>query len=732
MKSRRHSFLASSPAVFESLEDRCLLNGLSGTYHMVSFSENNSGGLSSPSFTETRGTLAFSSDTDFTGDFTLVGHSDGPATSEQISGTYSLDDLGTFTVGTQNGGAMIGTVSADQSLLAMAQASSSSDNESQIGIAMKEASGLSNASLNGKFNFAFYQTNGNEGVTSGIGTISFNGSGGWSGTMSATAQGQSDSNLDPNDPGSGSGTYTVSSDGTLTVSMGGSPIWEGFISADGKTIAWMEEPDGNSTGIGIAAKQASGFTSSAAKGSYAFAGFCADGTTEFTSSYGAAQFFGNGQGTASSSTMSNNDADSPYNADFTVTVNGNGQLSLPGSTNKGFFSADGSLLVMALGATDADLETAFTVGISTPYDSSSGDLSDVPFFHLTDGLINTFNGQNTFAGSSYTFTSTAVTFLGINAMDWHSTAVAEYDQPEMEMILAKDTSGRLVLLQSSEDGNISFQAQSLSDAVLFSNADDPVMRMFGHLASGSYKAGDVCSVPGNGSAQIMSTSATLPQFPGQSLVLVKRTSDGGNISWIYFHPSVGIVADLWNTADTATGDGWILQGWPDSSVDLTGSIGTITAPDPIVPGDKVKVPVTITNSGLATAKGTISVELDLIDSNQTPNWVGEIDDLAINLAPGKSITVTFNSTVYASVNEGYYNFAADINEYEDVAESNFANNLVQDDTQREVSWSFGTVTGLNNAQNPRKNVSMAVWDDLDDHMTTLSLSGPVRAQRRTM
>jgi hypothetical protein len=153
--------------------------------------------------------------------------------------------------------------------------------------------------------------------------------------------------------------------------------------------------------------------------------------------------------------------------------------------------------------------------------------------------------------------------------------------------------------------------------------------------------------------------------------------------------------------------------------DLTGEFGGIILSIPIVPGDKGKAPVVVTNEGEAIAKGKISIEVyasldKALDGNDV--LIGKLVNQSLSLAPAVSKSFTVNLAIPGNLSEGEYYLLAKVDSANAIAESNEENNLAVSDSSYEVVWKFGSFGG-------RKNVKLIVNDSNETPVTFSLTSG---------
>ena len=165
---------------------------------------------------------------------------------------------------------------------------------------------------------------------------------------------------------------------------------------------------------------------------------------------------------------------------------------------------------------------------------------------------------------------------------------------------------------------------------------------------------------------------------------------------------------------------WMDVAGAEEVPDLVGSIGEIVGPDTVVPGDKLKVPVTVTNAGDGPARGSIAIDLyaathDASQPITQDDWlVGRLTKQAINLAPNASRKFTVPVTGPTAPPGDYYLLAV-IDAQDAILELNEGNNVAATDGPGHVVWQFGLV-------GERKNVKLNV-QDADGTLVKFSLTG---------
>ena len=214
----------------------------------------------------------------------------------------------------------------------------------------------------------------------------------------------------------------------------------------------------------------------------------------------------------------------------------------------------------------------------------SDDFSDLDFVHMQDGSVLFFTGQGDYSLSSFMEETHAEEFLGVNCLKFEVTAVdTGLGMETQEVVVAQDTSGKGWIFRYVQDGQTFFEADAIQDAVSF--AESPFIQT--RLISGNYRNGTITTSPDGDTHEIISTSATLPQFPGYRFIKTKWTSPNGrDVDWAYYHESVGRVLELWDDSGDPYGEGWILKGF-GKTPDIK-SVSLDVTPVILAPGERIQ------------------------------------------------------------------------------------------------------------------------------------------------
>lgn len=335
---------------------------VTGTYNIIDLSHEPglwTSGLGTAELDADAGTIAL--------DFTAVGQS------QPVGGVYYPGQIPADPYEISNGlvfsaGDAMGAASLDGSLVAVANVTQTSDYQTGLSILLRQASGLSNASFNGRYNFVNWSADHGSELTSGVGYITADGNGQGTARMVQVAQGQAAGSAFTADPAAFNIAYSVNPGGQVRVGNDATP---GFLSQDGSIYVWSAtDPDVEEAGLMVALKQGSGFTAASLKGRYYLAAFQGEGTDAFSGS-GYVDFDGTGRYRGIYTGMSNSQADEVLNEDpfqGTYTITSTGKISISGGVT-GFISIDTSVLALAIVPGDASKhETGLVVLIKAPTD----------------------------------------------------------------------------------------------------------------------------------------------------------------------------------------------------------------------------------------------------------------------------------------------------------------------------------------------------------------------------
>lgn len=207
--------------------------------------------------------------------------------------------------------------------------------------------------------------------TSGIGYVDLDGAGNLSYGITATANGQSVGEAFL--PGTDSGTYSIDSNGAMSVDG----EFAGYLGVNGNIIITTdsipEDPTYMETGIGIGIEEGSGLSNSTLSGRYSFVRFSsdrggADTGAQFTSGIGYIDFDGAGNLTYTVTGTANGqvsgEAFVPETVTATYSVTAGGEVTLGGGP-VGYVSPDGNILVWTdrIPEDPTYMETGIAIGL---------------------------------------------------------------------------------------------------------------------------------------------------------------------------------------------------------------------------------------------------------------------------------------------------------------------------------------------------------------------------------
>ncbi|MCY2925490.1 MAG: hypothetical protein NT031_08630, partial [Planctomycetota bacterium] len=158
----------------------------------------------------------------------------------------------------------------------------------------------------------------------------------------------------------------------------------------------------------------------------------------------------------------------------------------------------------------------------------------------------------------------------------------------------------------------------------------------------------------------------------------------------------------------------LVVGEPDLQVDL----GSFTLPAMLVPGDKINVPLVITNAGAIPAVGTITNEVYAsvgLTQNPGDQLLASVNR-AISLAPGATLTLPVSIPVTDALPLATWHILAAVDTTNAVVESDETNNIDATAGTFDQVWRFGTFAA-------RRGVKLVVHD-AGGTLVTFTPSGP--------
>ncbi|MDY7032630.1 MAG: hypothetical protein SVY10_12080 [Thermodesulfobacteriota bacterium] len=236
------------------------------------------------------------------------------------TGTYSVSSDGSLILGSGTG-----IVSADGNIFTMVDYDAS-DNALFLWVGIKKSSGMSNAILNGEYTVCQYGTDPNSMTT--ISDLTCDGNGSVAYQEIASSWGP------PYD--SGTGTYSVSSDGSLILGSG-----TGIVSADGNIFTMVDyDVSDNALFLWVGIKKSSGMSNASLNGEYTMCQYGTDPNSMTTIS----DLTCDGNGSVAYQEIASSWGP-PYDSGTgTYSVSSDGSLILGSGT--GIVSADGNIFTM--------------------------------------------------------------------------------------------------------------------------------------------------------------------------------------------------------------------------------------------------------------------------------------------------------------------------------------------------------------------------------------------------
>ena len=156
------------------------------------------------------------------------------------------------------------------------------------------------------------------------------------------------------------------------------------------------------------------------------------------------------------------------------------------------------------------------------------------------------------------------------------------------------------------------------------------------------------------------------------------------------------------------------------SADLQVTFGDgLDLPATVVPGDKLKIPMVISNGGDDRIQDHVTSHLyvstdSTLDGNDT--LVATLLDQSIRLDAGQNKSVTVSWVVGSNVKPGDYFLLAEVDAVDAIAESDETNNVAATEQASSVDWRFGSI------ENRQKSVKL-ILDDGDGTTGNFSISG---------
>jgi len=198
------------------------------------------------------------------------------------------------------------------------------------------------------------------------------------------------------------------------------------------------------------------------------------------------------------------------------------------------------------------------VTVAPVFASSGADASTVPFWHCAAGTNRFYDGFGTYAAANYSDSYNTETLLGVNCLKRISSPSSVGVDPVKHhdvYWMARDVSGKIWVFKYQRDGTTYFQAASLGELLPLEEVTLEARLMYGTYAVGTaFTNGDYVT-------QIISTNATLPEYPGFEFVAFQETEQStGYYDLLYYHELVGMVMKR-VLVNQGTSRGWKVRGF---------------------------------------------------------------------------------------------------------------------------------------------------------------------------
>lgn len=155
-----------------------------------------------------------------------------------------------------------------------------------------------------------------------------------------------------------------------------------------------------------------------------------------------------------------------------------------------------------------------------------------------------------------------------------------------------------------------------------------------------------------------------------------------------------------------------------AAVDLRAALGSIPNGGTIIPGETIRVPLTLYNDGAAPVSGSLGMDLHVsADANFDKSADPLIGTLVtkIRVPAGSSQTINISVPIPATAPAGTYTVFVDLDPLNAIAETNESNNVTAAQPVT-IEWKFGAVPG-------RTKPAKLRLQDADGSIATFSLSG---------
>ena len=288
--------------------------------------------------------------------------------------------------------------------------------------------------------------------------------------------------------------------------------------------------------------------------------------------------------------------------------------------------------------------------------------------------MDTFTGQGLEAANSITVTYSTDLLLGVNTLKVHEVELAG---PTETTWYAQDDTDLVWMFQREHDGIVDFTApglDQLEDLSFNPDLEDQIQAGFIQPVGTFFDDGF-----GN-TQQVLANDATLPQFPGQTFIVVELI-EGPDITFAYWNANAGLTADFFADHSTPlTNDGFVLDALPalPPLTDLAGGIDDQTLA-PFAPlGGLFNVDLNLANLGTVDINTAVDVEVyasatgDPLDPGNT--LLDTLFGLPVNILAGQFASTQIGINVPVGLTPGDYFVVTKLDSTDLLAEDNEQNN----------------------------------------------------------
>ncbi len=245
-------------------------------------------------------------------------------------GTYTVTENGDFAM---PGTDVIGIASSDgKTVLFTDTAPAGLDDAIYLGVSIEKPSGMAASDLSGDYVIGQIRHDGTRTKTAYF-VFNFDGAG----TLSGSCLADTDDST-----GDLSGTYDVSSDGALDITITGLlKDFQGYISEGGDVLMVLDTDDDGEVLLMVGLKKTTGADASLFNGNYQMNQFGGDDNSQWSTRISAAA---DGTGNVSATLLSDSEGDSgTYNMSYSIGSDGTIELT---DVGKGIISSDGNIVLL--------------------------------------------------------------------------------------------------------------------------------------------------------------------------------------------------------------------------------------------------------------------------------------------------------------------------------------------------------------------------------------------------